>query len=113
MKDEVDINFDAKSIQSVKLNLLNGQVDIILRSLELYSYNLEYMLNGENSSDEERQEKLAMLKYTFEQVLATQAEQVNGKANNIDDLSVYGKKMVNDSNIINIISAKKQNYNVG
>ena len=113
MKDETEANFDTNNIQSVKLNLLNGQVDIILRSLELYSYNLEYMLNGENSSDEERQEKLAMLKYTFEQVLATQAEQVNGKSNNIEDLSVYGKKMVNDSNIINLIPANNKNYNVG
>ena len=58
MKQETEVNFDTNNIQSVKLNLLNGQVDIILRALELYSYNLEYMLNGENSPEEERQEKL-------------------------------------------------------
>lgn len=28
-----------------------------------------------------------MLKFTYEQVLATQAEQVNSKANNIDNIS--------------------------
>lgn len=44
--------------------------------LELYSYNLEYMLNSNDTSDNERQEKLAKIKYTYEQVLATQAEQV-------------------------------------
>ena len=113
MKQETEVNFDTNNIQSVKLNLLNGQVDIILRALELYSYTLEYMLNGENSPEEERQEKLAMLKYTFEQVLATQAEQVNGKSNNTENLSIYGKKMVNDTNIINLIPKNNKNYSVG
>ena len=32
-----------------------------------------------------------MLKYTYEQVLASQAEQVDTKANNIDNLSSLGK----------------------
>ena len=31
--------------------MLSEQVDIILRALELYAYNLEYMLDGEKSSD--------------------------------------------------------------
>ena len=38
--ENTDAKFDTKDIQSVTLNLLNGQVDIILRSLELYGYNL-------------------------------------------------------------------------
>ena len=38
--------FDVNNIHSVELNLLDGQVEIILRALELYGYNLEYMLNG-------------------------------------------------------------------
>ena len=37
--------FDLKKVQPVTLSLLNGQVDIILRALELYGYNLEFMLN--------------------------------------------------------------------
>lgn len=41
-----ETNFDPKSIASVELNLLNGQVEIILRALELYGYNLEYMLDS-------------------------------------------------------------------
>lgn len=73
------------------MNLLDGQVEIILRALELYGYNLEYMLNGSDATDELRQEKIAMLKYTYEQVLATQAEQVDSKANNLDNLSSLGK----------------------
>ena len=32
--------FDTNNIHSVELNLLDGQVEIILRALELYGYNL-------------------------------------------------------------------------
>ena len=37
---------------------------IILRALELYAYNLDYMLNSNDSSSDIRQEKIALLKYT-------------------------------------------------
>ena len=46
---ENDKKFDANSIHSVELNLLDGQVDLILRALELYGYNLEYMLNSNDA----------------------------------------------------------------
>lgn len=62
-----------------------------MRALELYGYNLEYMLNSNDATDEQKQEKISMLKYTYEQVLASQAEQVDTKANNIDNLSSLGK----------------------
>lgn len=75
-----EVNFDTNKIQSVELNLLNGQVEILLRSLELYGYNLEYMLNSTDAENEMKEEKLALLKYTYEQILSSQAEQVNGKA---------------------------------
>ena len=77
-----EVNFDTNKIQSVELNLLNGQVEILLRSLELYGYNLEYMLNSTDAENEMKEEKLALLKYTYEQILSSQAEQVNGKSNN-------------------------------
>ena len=80
---EFDGKFDTNNIHSVELNLLDGQVEIILRALELYGYNLDYMLNSNDSSDDTRQEKLALLKYTYEQVLATQAEQIESKSNNL------------------------------
>lgn len=48
-----------------------GQVELILRALELYGYNLEYMLNGNDATDEQKQEKISMLKYTYEQILAS------------------------------------------
>ena len=37
-----------------------------------------------------------MLKYTYEQVLASQAEQIDTKANNIDNLSSLGKLLSNN-----------------
>ena len=45
------------------------------------------MLDGEKSSDDERQKKVAMLKYTYEQVLSDQAEQINTKRNNTNNLT--------------------------
>ena len=52
-----DNKFNINNIHSVELNLLDGQVEIILRSLELYGYNLEYMLNSGDSSDEANKKK--------------------------------------------------------
>ena len=91
-----ETNFDPKSIASVELNLLNGQVEIILRALELYGYNLEYMLNGNDATEEQKQEKISMLKYTYEQILASQAEQVDTKVNNLDNLNSFGKLLSNN-----------------
>lgn len=108
---ESNCNFNLDNIQSVELNLLNGQVDIILRALELYGYNLEYMLNSTDATDDTRQEKIALIKYTYEQVLATQAEQVNGKSDNRDNLPNLGKNLVKNNNVIDIIP-KERKFNV-
>lgn len=102
-----EANFNLDDINPVEMKMLSEQVDIILRALELYAYNLEYMLDGEKSSDDERQKKIAMLKYTYEQILSDQAEQVNTKRNNTNNLTAYGQKMINDSNIINMIPKNK------
>jgi hypothetical protein len=93
---ELEVNFNIKNIHSVELNLLDGQVEIILRALELYAYNLDYMLNSNDSSSDIRQEKIALLKYTYEQVLATQAEQVASKKNNIDNIPEIGKFIIKE-----------------
>ena len=93
---ELEANFDINNIHSVELNLLDGQIEIILRSLELYGYNLEYMLNSTDSTDDTKQEKLALLKYTYEQVLATQAEQIESKSNNTENIPEFGKILIKD-----------------
>lgn len=97
MIEKKELNCKNNSIQSVELNLLNRQVEIILRSLEVYGYNLEYMLNSGDSSDEAKQEKIALLKYTYEQILASKAEQNTSKSNNTNNLSVFGKLLLKDS----------------
>ena len=66
--------------------------------MELYGYNLEYMLDSIDGSNTNKDEKIAMLKYTYEQVLATQAEQVNGKANNEDNVPAFGKLILQNNN---------------
>ena len=105
-------SFDKTAIHSVELNLLDGQVDLILRSLELYSYNLEFMLNAEESDEEKKREKQAQLKYTYEQVLSSLAEQVNEKAEEYENRRTTGRNMLGD-NIIDIIPANKEKFQVG
>ncbi len=106
-----DVNFDTNNIHSVELNLLDGQVEIILRGLELYGYNLEFMLNSKDSTDDTRQEKIALLKYTYEQVLASQAEQVDSKANNTDNLPEIGKLLIKDG-LFNKNKDSERKFNV-
>ena len=65
------------------------------------------MLDSNDAADEVRQEKLALLKYTYEQILASQAEQVNGKSNNIEDLNVLGKKIIKDGKMLDIMPKDK------
>ena len=105
--DKPNNEFNSENIIPVELTLLNGQVDIILRSLELYSYNLEFMLNSNDTSNDERQEKLAMTKYTYEQVLAIQAEQVYGKVDNSSNSALVNQIRKND-NVIDIIPKDKK-----
>lgn len=99
--EDTKATFDLKRVQPVTLSLLNGQVDIILRALELYGYNLEFMLNtnGESISNKEKDKKLMMLKFTY--------EQVNGKADNMDNISDFGKLLLKDTEMINFADEKK------
>lgn len=102
---------DIRLLQVVQLKLQNGQVEIILRALELYKYNLNYMLDTEHCSDNERQEKLAMIKYTFEQVLSIQAEQVNGKSEDVETSSAF-KKVLPESNMLDDIIPINKNLKI-
>ncbi len=90
----------------------HGQVDLILRSIELYSYNLEFMLDADESNEEKKREKLAKLKYTYEQILSCLADQVNGKAEEYEKRRTTGRNMLGD-NIIDIIPSKKEKFQVG
>ena len=67
---------DFKDLQFVDLRLQNGQVELILRAMELYGYNLKFMVNDNDITNEERSRKQDKLEYTYQQILAIQAEQV-------------------------------------
>ena len=68
------------------------------------------MLNCEKTSDEERQQKIAMVKFTFEQILSAKAEQVNTKSNNSsDEIPItIGRKILETENIIKFIPDDKE-----
>lgn len=100
-----EVKFDFDNINPVELRLLDGQVDLILRALELYVYNLDYMLNCEKSDDMERQKKIAMVKFTFEQILSAKAEQVNANSNNEsnEEPITIGRKILQSNKFLKII----------
>lgn len=106
--EEVKFNYD--NIHPVDFRLLDEQVDIILRALELYVVNFDYMLDCEKSEDEERQKKIAKVKCTYEQVLSAKAEQVNAKSNNCSDeiLVTIGRKILQSDNILKIIPDERE-----
>ena len=109
MKNKEKVKFDFDNINPVKFRLLDKQVDIILRALELYVYNLDYMLDCEKSDDEERQKKIAMVEYTYEEILSIQAEQVNTRIkDNSEEQNVIGRKILQNDNILRIIPDEKE-----
>ena len=44
---------DFKDLQFVDLRLQNGQVELILRAMELYGYNLKFMVNDTDITTED------------------------------------------------------------
>ena len=56
-------NINKDDINFICIDLLESQADLILHALELYSYNLEYMIGEKNEADKY---KLTMLSSTYE-----------------------------------------------
>lgn len=98
--DNINDNSNKKDLQFIDLRLQNGQVELILRAMELYGYNLKFMVNDTDITNEERSRKQAKLEYTYQQILTLQAEQVNGKANFHDTTTKLAENMKNSSNVI-------------
>ncbi len=85
-KTDKKVKNDKYDFVPVELKLVNAEVDLILRALELYNYNLEYMLSGSDVKDvNEREDKISLIKAVYQQVLAIQAKQVYGKQENITE----------------------------
>lgn len=98
--DNINDNSNQKDLQFIDLRLQNGQVELILRAMELYGYNLKFMVNDTDITNEERSRKQAKLEYTYQQIITLQAEQVNGKANLHDTNTKLAENMKNSSNVI-------------
>jgi len=86
--------FNGENIHSVEFNLLDGQVELVLRALESYASNLEFILKSSDLPQEIQEDKLASLRCTYEQIIATQAEQVESKRDNLNHLKELGEKLI-------------------
>lgn len=63
------LDFDTNTIRKNKIELLDCQVDLILRSLELYSYTYEYIYprRGKSESLEENL-RICLVRDTYHQI---------------------------------------------
>ena len=64
------LDFDIYSIRNNKIELLDCQVDLILRSLEFYCYTYNYIYLGNNKSKSlEENLRITLINDTYEQIL--------------------------------------------
>lgn len=64
------LEFDTKSAKKNKLELLDCQVDLILKSLEMVSYMYQFIYpRSQKSLTNEENLRISLVKDTFEQIL--------------------------------------------
>lgn len=94
-KKLISVYLNSENEAGIRNNaILNILLNCGLRVSEVSNLNISDF----KAENEMKEEKLALLKYTYEQILSSQAEQVNGKSNNIDNISNIGKMFINDTN---------------
>lgn len=65
------IDFDIDSIRKNDISLLDCQVDLILRSLEYYSYTYQYIFPRRGKSEtKEENLRICLVKDTYHQILS-------------------------------------------
>lgn len=70
MDKNKNLDFDIYSIRSNKIELLDCQVDLILRSLEFYSYTYNFIYPRNNKSKTlEENLRICLVRDTYEQIL--------------------------------------------
>ena len=99
---EKKAKFDINDIKSIQFNLLDIQVDLVLKALLFYKYNLEYVADVFANSGEERQTELAKVTYTYEQIFSYKAEQLYSKDKKINRICAKEINDVDTSNMLNI-----------
>lgn len=64
------LDFDIDSIRKNKIELLDCQVELILRSLEFYSYTYQYFYPRRNKSETlDENLRICLVRDTYEQIL--------------------------------------------
>lgn len=64
------LDFDIDKIRKNKIELLDCQIDLILRSLEFYSYKYQYIYPRRHESEtKEENLRICLVRDTYEQIL--------------------------------------------
>ena len=63
-------DFNIKNIKKCEISLLGCQVDLVLRSLELYSYIYRFVAPHKKPQTREEDLRIALVRDTYEQILA-------------------------------------------
>lgn len=88
------LDFDINNIRSNNINLLDCQIDLILRSLEFYAYTYQYIYpRSRKSESEEENLRKCLVRDTYHQIL--DEFNMSKKQNPIDDELSYDELMNN------------------
>lgn len=86
------LNFDINTIRNNKINLLDCQIDLILRSLEFYSYTYQFIYprKGKTESEEENL-RICLVRDTYNQILKQFGESKFNNPTNDEKNNFYDK----------------------
>ena len=66
----MNLDFDVDTIRKNRIELLDCQIDLILRSLEFYSYTYQYIYPRRHESEtKEENLRICLVRDTYEQIL--------------------------------------------
>lgn len=85
------LEFDIDTIRKNKLELLDCQIDIILKSLELYAYTFNFVCPQKKSETLEENLRKCLIRDTYHQITSEYVESkkqnpINEKTNNVLDI---------------------------
>lgn len=88
----MNLDFDIDTIRKNKIELLDCQIDLILRSLEFYSYTYQYIYPRRYESEtKEENLRICLVRDTYEQILNQFG--ISKKENPIKIIEKYNKKV--------------------
>ena len=88
----MNLDFDVDTIRKNRIELLDCQIDLILRSLEFYSYTYQYIYPRRHESEtKEENLRICLVRDTYEQILNQFG--ISKKENPIKIIEKYNKKV--------------------